>query len=341
MTSIRFRIDKAYCIEAGAVFDILQARDFYFSREPQKRLNFLCSDPECRIKGVVVTGVCYDKPYSEREEGKAWYRNHKPDDHQENCEWAIAQAACLMIIKKDLAPTPNSPNACKKFKNALPGDVIDIYKPGTTDVEVNMVEDEDEASTRVPTQVVGRIAKVNCKVELLRKSYKTTSQLRLLVKAYILLVPGERKSTLLKLAHTKKKIAYQYFFRHIEYWNPSIPDRISYATIERIVHTEEGLIRIYPTKGVKRTNPPAPGDGHLPNHLTWIELNKAMIRGQRGWKTFLGEVEACSVGKLHSVYVDAPFISVNDDFVCHPIHISRIALLTNDEVIALENGKKK
>src|SRR6478672_9929612 len=87
-------IARVYCMEAGKILDIYQARALFFEQdEPRHRFQFLCSDTACRSTNATkVTGVNYDKLVEEGDciVQKPHFRMNSESAHIAACEW-VAQ----------------------------------------------------------------------------------------------------------------------------------------------------------------------------------------------------------------------------------------------------------
>src|SRR5215510_776922 len=95
-------IARAYCVEAGKVVDIYQARALFFAQDkPRCRFRFLCSDSVCReVDATRVTGVNYDKLVEDERDGvvlKPHFRMNPETPHNPGCEW-IARDRLLQAL---------------------------------------------------------------------------------------------------------------------------------------------------------------------------------------------------------------------------------------------------
>jgi hypothetical protein len=96
------RVEKAYCVEAGRVLDIFEARNVYFNQaSPRKRLTFECADDACReVLHPTVTGAMYDREVEEEGDIHRMYFKWGPNsEHLSTCFW-LEQREAQMIVQE-------------------------------------------------------------------------------------------------------------------------------------------------------------------------------------------------------------------------------------------------
>ncbi len=99
-------ITHAYCVELDQEITIDEARRAYRSLpQPAPRFHFLCTSPDCRRKGVVITGVNYtfnaeDSP----KHREAHYADRNSlESHASTCEWRILAEPIRGVATEDPA----------------------------------------------------------------------------------------------------------------------------------------------------------------------------------------------------------------------------------------------
>lgn len=124
------RITHAYCVQAGEVMSITDARQFYFSSPRRESLSFFCSTQKCRDLGVKVTGANYHiPPQEESSHPVAHYKANPVDEHDPSCEWVGAEDA-LTRRPGESAERLAERKAKRKLK-----DHIDYFDPSGKDAE--------------------------------------------------------------------------------------------------------------------------------------------------------------------------------------------------------------
>jgi hypothetical protein len=91
------QIVRAYCVQAGKVVDVYQARALFFAQEqPRCRFQLLCSDDACRAANATkVTGVNYDKLVEAGDciAVRPHFRMNPDSPHIDACEWVVREKA--------------------------------------------------------------------------------------------------------------------------------------------------------------------------------------------------------------------------------------------------------
>ena len=116
-------IARAYCVEAGKVVDIYQARGLFFTQKgPRRRLEFLCSDYACRAANATrVTGVNYDKLVEDERDRvivKPHFRMNPETPHSTACEWVARERAWEALGCSDAEPESLSGILCVRHTMA-------------------------------------------------------------------------------------------------------------------------------------------------------------------------------------------------------------------------------
>jgi hypothetical protein len=111
-------IARVYCVEAGKIVDIYQARALFFEQvEPRHRFQFLCSDPACRsTQATKVTGVNYDKLVEEGDciVQKPHFRMNSESPHIVSCEWVAQERASNGSIQTTDTPRRRTASSTPK-----------------------------------------------------------------------------------------------------------------------------------------------------------------------------------------------------------------------------------
>ena len=139
-------IARAYCVDAGKIVDIYQARALFFAQhEPRRRFEFLCSDDLCRASDATkVTGVNYDKLVEEGDcfVQKPHFRANAESLHIAACDWVARERALLRLDSANVDTQPRSPH--RGFRRLKSDDLVAIFwpepavAPGPLDTEANV-----------------------------------------------------------------------------------------------------------------------------------------------------------------------------------------------------------
>jgi hypothetical protein len=224
------RISKAYCEQAREVFNIYEAKRFYFSQSidasgDRPKLSFLCSDENCRAMHppVKVTGVNYHISADEEDAFKSpHYRENQK--HSPLCEWVKdeedIQAVRNAVDRGDIDEN-ELPNRFKRVSNGKEHDLIDQFWL------------EDIPPTKAPTEEVPPTLEVGGLSSRQGKRRSGTGErkrrvqiaptvshaLHELVTCFRELDVEERKSTPLTIGHRGKRRTYYEFFHPINHLN--------------------------------------------------------------------------------------------------------------------------
>ena len=136
----KIKIIEAYCVQLGRVIDIDEAHfESLKDAPPAKRLDFLCSSPSCRAKGVKITGASYDRPLSKQQRAMHFRENsHYP--HEPDCEWVIFSS----FLEKN---TPHSSESSqlseiRQRSASAVDDWITQYVPQKPDIGVHTTQQQ-------------------------------------------------------------------------------------------------------------------------------------------------------------------------------------------------------
>src|SRR5262245_45152132 len=128
-------IARAYCVEAGKVVDIYQARALFFAQdEPRCRFRFLCSDVACReVNATRVTGVNYDKLVEDEQDRvvlKPHFRMNPETPHDSGCEWVAGDRLLQALDSLDGIPLRHREG--RRFRRLKSSDLVDVFLPVQT-----------------------------------------------------------------------------------------------------------------------------------------------------------------------------------------------------------------
>lgn len=233
-------IQKAYCIEKGEVVDIYQARDFYFSRADERKLNFLCFDDKCRkTLEPKVIGVNYRKSIDEGDHivNRPHFRENPNYRHLDDCpEFEFEQVRLLIEAETDSGET-KVPRHASKASN-----VIDVFSP-LTGRDIQKAADRDDAEL---IRIQG-IPDRDCRLEAYKKYIRTaethSSILQDVASCFVSLNDYERRNTTLRIGRVTK--TYAETFTHLSnYFYKEQNDTIIYGGAS---------LRTFPTKSKNPT----------------------------------------------------------------------------------------
>ena len=127
-------IGRAFCVEAGRVVDIYQARALFFAQDvPRRRFQFLCSDDKCRrVSAARVTGVNYDKLVEDDRNRifvKPHFRMNRATPHSPECEWVAREQ--LLEARNSLGTEPTRRGRVNGFRRLKMSDLIDVFSPSS------------------------------------------------------------------------------------------------------------------------------------------------------------------------------------------------------------------
>jgi hypothetical protein len=240
-------IARAYCVEAGKVVDIFQARALFFAQdEPRRRFQFLCSDDTCRaVNATRVTGVNYDKLVEDGRDRvvvKPHFRMNPETPHNAECEW---------VARERLFEGPDSSGESqpwhgegRRFRHLKSSDLVDVFLPAQT------------ATAAVPTAST-RLAPLNerdregtgveggnaCNPGRVSNPTRTDF-LEAVVNAYELLEPEERREAMLRIGRGAR-LPYSKAFCRIEHYCSARGSRIFHGGVRVQAHGPNFAVRFF------------------------------------------------------------------------------------------------
>jgi hypothetical protein len=120
------KILHAYCLELGDIISIDVARRHFTSTSPQpKRYNFFCSDVNCAVPPVRITGVNYDKLAAEHPKFLAAHFRQL-DAHNPQCQWVSLEKLSASFDKR--STETEFEHRQRLIKNKLT-DLVNVFDP--------------------------------------------------------------------------------------------------------------------------------------------------------------------------------------------------------------------
>ncbi len=214
-------IVRAYCVEAGKVLDIYQARALFFAQEePRRRFQFLCSDDACRAANATrVTGVNYDKLVEDERDPvviKPHFRMNPETPHHDACDWLARERAFEVPEHSD--ETPERGGGGRHLRHLKSSDLVDIFVPMQTEVS---------AIPQAPREPLPAEAKDGRRSVALnhgdargragRSNATRADFLETVVSAYELLEPEERREAKLRIGRGSR-LPYSKAFCRVEHY---------------------------------------------------------------------------------------------------------------------------
>ncbi len=240
-------IARAYCVDAGKVVDIYQARTLFFGQEePRRRFQFLCSDDACRAANATkVTGVNYDKLVEDEHERvvvKPHFRMNPETPHSPACEWVARERASAALDCSDAEL--NSRGRAHHFRHLKSSDLVDVFMPSlpeTTSMSSVPAEPPLPAPAAQAPSGSGRDDELWRRV---RSNPTRADFLETVVSAYEMLEPEERREAALRIGRGPK-ISYSKAFCRIEHYFAALPARIFHGGVHVRLHGPNFAVRFF------------------------------------------------------------------------------------------------
>jgi hypothetical protein len=240
-------IARAYCVEAGEVVDIYQARALFFAQEePRHRFQFLCSDDTCRdANGTRVTGVNYDKLVEDGRDRvvvKPHFRTNPETPHSAACEWMMRERALEALNSS--GGEPKTRRRVRHFQRVKSSDVVDVFLPGGSTTPAI-----PPALSGLPVSGSGRLrsGELKCDEGSDRRQSSNptrTDFLESVVSVYELLEPDERREAVLRIGRGRK-IPYSQAFCRIEHYFSARGDRVFHGGVRVRLHGPNFAVRFF------------------------------------------------------------------------------------------------
>jgi hypothetical protein len=240
-------IARAYCVEAGKVVDIYQARALFFAQdEPRRRFQFLCSDDACRAANATrVTGVNYDKLVEDERDRvvvKPHFRMNPGTPHDPGCEWVARDRLFEALDSPDGIPSLHGEG--RRFRRLKSSDLVDVFLPAQTAT----VAAAPTSTRRTPLrESSGETTGAECfsTRNPTRQSNPTrTDFLEAVVSAYELLEPDERREAKLRIGRGSR-LPYSKAFCRIEHYFSAGRNRIFHGGVRVQAHGPNFAVRFF------------------------------------------------------------------------------------------------
>ena len=239
-------IARAYCVEAGKVVDIYQARALFFAQEkPRHRFQFLCSDDACQnANGTKVTGVNYDKLVEDGRDRvvvKPHFRMNPETPHSAACEWTARERALKGL---DSHGEPQTRGRAHHFRHVKSSDVVDVFLPsGSTTSAIPPADPGSSVSGS------GNLRAGELKYDGAWSGRQTSNPTRAdfleaVVSVYELLEPDERREATLRIGRGRK-LPYSRAFCRIEHYFSARGDRIFHGGVRVQLHGPNFAVRFF------------------------------------------------------------------------------------------------
>lgn len=191
------------------IVDIYEARNFYFSENNEKKLEFLCSDDLCRKeKRPVVIGINYTK-LIERDDlicYRPHFREHRNYAHHPLCfELELAEVA------KEIEIEDNSNGNLGRKKVS---DIVDVFTPFknlSNSEQTLKPEDEKYAEIR---KIRNQADRKKALKDYIKNSRSRSRMLQEVVTCYSILSAKEKTETYLQIGESRQ--TYQETFQKVE-----------------------------------------------------------------------------------------------------------------------------
>jgi hypothetical protein len=239
-------IARVYCVEAGKIVDIYQARALFFEQvEPRHRFQFLCSDPACRsTQATKVTGVNYDKLVEEGDciAQKPHFRMNSESPHIASCEW-VAQERALRRLDSDTEDTyPRRSHG--QFRHLKASDLVDVFWPAPAAAPALL----DKAADVTVSHSAGRESEIlgSTRTHQRGRSSNCTRVdfLETVTSAYELLEPEERREATIRIGRGPT-LSYHKAFCRIEHYLGVPGCRIFHGGVRVQLHGPNFAVRFF------------------------------------------------------------------------------------------------
>ncbi len=236
------KITKAYCEQADRIVNIYQARILFSEQTPnacgeRKRLDFLCSDEQCRslIIPPKITGTNYTVSFEKEDKFIApHYKINSKYKHHPMCDWLIKEQEETLVEEALLAGAVDEGLLPNRYKRVAKGKVHDVIDQFWLDDSVC----DEETLVVIPKESVERV-KTNSRLRTVKASNQNNKNaikvaslksnvLHELVSCFLGLTVEERKKTSLKIGKNGKKRSYYQCFH-------SIKNLASHSWLENII----------------------------------------------------------------------------------------------------------
>lgn len=240
-------IGRAFCVEAGRVVDIYQARALFFAQEiPRRRFQFLCSDDACRgANATRVTGVNYDKLV---EDGldcigvKPHFRMNQETPHDPGCEWVARERILQLRAAWDTDPTRSGgTNGLQRRKISA---LIDVFAPTFSGAAIK-ASGAAESTAAISSEQKARVAEHNLSPHRNTSTSPTRGYfLEAVVSVYESLEAHQRREAVLRIGEGPK-LSYSSAFCHVRNYFRAKGERIFHGGVRVQIHGPNFAVRFF------------------------------------------------------------------------------------------------
>jgi hypothetical protein len=239
-------IARAYCVEAGKVVDIYQARALFFAQEqPRCRFQILCSDDVCRTANATkVTGVNYDKLVEAGDciAVRPHFRMNPDSPHIDACEWVVREKA---LRRPDGVSGHAQPRArYQRFRRLKATDLVAVFWPEPAAAPVLL----DRTVHGIVAPSANREREILGNTRASEPAYASTRTgvdfLETVTSAYELLEPEERREADLRIGRGPK-LSYQKAFCRVENYFAVSGSRIFHGGVRVQPHGPNFAVRFF------------------------------------------------------------------------------------------------
>jgi len=240
-------IARAYCVEAGKVVDIYQARALFFAQEePRRRFQFLCSDDACRAANATrVTGVNYDKLVEDERDRvvvKPHFRMNPETPHNPGCEWVARDRRFETLECPDGIPPRHGEG--RRFRRLKSSDLVDVFLPAQTATAAVPATSTRLAPPNGRDREATGLDGSNARNPRRLSNATRTDFLEAVVSAYELLEPEERREVMLRIGRGSR-LSYSKTFCRIEHYFAVGGKRIFHGGVRVQAHGPNFAVRFF------------------------------------------------------------------------------------------------
>lgn len=192
-------------MEMREIVDIYQARNYYFDRGEQRKLNFLCFDEQCRnALKPKVSAVNYWKSIEDGDQicNRPHFRENPNYPHLDNCP-EIEFERVRQSIENE---TPSKVGG--GWRTSKVSNMIDVFNPFSGDNKAAASEGEDNnAELRRIRNIPEKKTRLNAYKNYIRTAKTSSSILQEVVSCFLALKGYQRWRTSLRIGRDEKTYA--------------------------------------------------------------------------------------------------------------------------------------
>jgi hypothetical protein len=240
-------IARVYCVEAGKVVDIYQARALFFAQEePRRRFQFLCSDDACRnANRTRVTGVNYDKLVEDGRDRvvvKPHFRTNPETPHSADCEWMMRER--VLEALNSSGGDPQTRGQAHHFRHVKSSDVVDVFLPASSTTSAASLAPPGSSLSGSATLRSDELKYDEGWSRRQSSSPTRADFLEAVVSVYELLEPDERRAAVLRIGRGRP-IPYSRAFCRINHYCFARGERIFHGGVRVRLHGPNFAVRFF------------------------------------------------------------------------------------------------